>query len=124
MSQTSLVVPPRSRCESPVMSGIHAEVFGSELIKVAPVRAAKNSYGHTVDSFHRLKRARVFPTMNLSAGNVDREHAAAPVTAGREIMKHLTIVIPIQIVITVVNIVFMDIHEDAQLRAHPKRNVA
>ena len=49
------------------MRQVHPQVFGGELVDIAPVRAAEDIYWHAMRSLKWLQGTAVFPPMNLSA---------------------------------------------------------
>src|SRR5439155_20441244 len=116
--------PPRHFRRLPVMGEIHAEVLRGNLINVAPVRAAKYRHGHTLYSFHRLIRARVFPTMNFCAAIGEGQHATASMPTRWQVVERLTTAVPIQAVLTDAQVIFMHVHEHTQLGSNPACKIA
>src|SRR2546429_5097770 len=94
-----------------------------DLIHVPPVRAAEAGQSRRMHTLHRLDGALVFPMMNLSMPVREREHPIAAMPAGGEIEERFTIDIPTNEVPAFVEVVLMNIHEDAHSRAGPSHYI-
>ncbi|PYK60587.1 MAG: hypothetical protein DME21_11265 [Verrucomicrobia bacterium] len=106
------------------MRRVWTEILRGELIDITPVRAAEAGQCLSLHSADRLERAWVFPAMNLGASICEREHPTAAVPAGGKIVEGLVPSFPTDSVLAIVDIVFMDVQEHAQLRTRPACNVA